>query len=51
MFVVKNLVSDSIIFESSFKSFADEYLLLVDTDPSSHTVVEIAVVEESNVSE
>lgn len=51
MFVVKNLVSDSIIFESSLKSFADEYLLLVDTTPSTHEVLEVADVEESNVSE
>ena len=51
MFVVKNLISNSIIFESSFKPLADEYLLLVDTNPSSHTVVETADVEESNVSE
>jgi hypothetical protein len=51
MFVVKNLVSDSIIFESTLKPFADEYLLLVDTDPSTHTVVETADVEELNVAE
>jgi len=51
MFIVKNLVSDSVIFESSHKFSADEYLLLVDTEPSTHQVVEIADVEESNVSE
>jgi hypothetical protein len=51
MFVVKNLVSDSVIFESSLKSFADKYLLLVDTIPSTHEVLEVADVEESNVSD
>jgi hypothetical protein len=46
MFEIKNTVSGVVILSASDRAFADAYLDMVNTVPSSHEIVEVEVVTE-----
>jgi hypothetical protein len=46
MFEIKNTVSGAVILSTSDRAFADAYLEMVDTVPSTHEIVEVEVVAE-----
>lgn len=46
MFLVKSLVTGSVVISTSDLVNAETYLEMIDTEPSSHEIVEVADVTE-----